>query len=623
MPRGKKLTWSPRKMRLAIEEVQAGSKLRKTADKYGLPVMTLHDHLKKGSEYKPRLGGKPVFTADQEAEIRNVVINLSKRFYGLTPQALRKAVYRYAKKNKIKHPFNNEKQEAGKDWLYGFLKRNPEISVRVPEATSLNRITAFNQPEMELFFKNLIYLLEKHKIPPNRIFNVDESGFTTVQRPGKILAPKGQKQVGAATSWERGKNITVCCCMSAVGQYVPPLFVFPRIRMASSLERGGPPGSIYSCSKSGWMVEELFLYWLKHFVQHTKPTLTDVVLLILDNHVSHISLDIHDFCRQNGVLMLSLPPHTSHRTQPLDLTFFGPLKLQYHKECDLYMKTNNYVKLAPIDVAPLFSKAYLKVATPEKAVNGFAAAGIWPVNPDKFADQYATPIEMLHTDQGTSEKAFEEIIEPIPSTSGIAKQTPQEINQEAIETDASEKGEEEDHISFHECSLPQPQICPKVDTSLEKKGKGKGKGRKQHSEILTSTPIKEALEIKRTLKTIKTEKAKEKMKKKEINVKKKKTFKVGKKNGVRKPSHKRKILNSSTSEDENESLMLVESDDNDEAYYAEGETNVMEEICLICGEFGKDGELWYRCIVCGQWVHALCSDKDMPEGYICGFCNDK
>lgn len=476
MPRGKKLAWSPRKMRLAIEEVNAGSKLRKTAEKFGVPVMTLHDHVKKGPEYKPRLGGKPVFTTEQEADIRDELIRLSKMFYGLTPQALRRGVYHYAERNKIKHPFNREKEEAGKDWFYGFLKRNPEISVRVPEATrSVSKITAFNQTEMEIFFKNLIHLLENHTILPHRIFNVDETGVTTVHKPGKILAPKGKKQVDAATSWESGKNITVCCCMSATGQFIPPLFIFPRIRMTPALERGGPPGSIYRCSKSGWMIEKLFLDWLKHFVEHTKPTLEDVVLLILDNHVSHISLDIYEFCRQNGVLMLSLPPHTSHRTQPLDLTFFGPLKLQYHKECDLHMKTNNYEKLTPYDIAPLFNKAYLKSATPEKAVNGFAAAGIWPVNPEKFSDQYAAHIENLHTDQVVSEITSREDVEPIPSTSGTSTQT----TQEETELDDLGKDKEDIHVSFGECSMALPQKkSSERDTNLEK---GKGKGRKQHS----------------------------------------------------------------------------------------------------------------------------------------------
>lgn len=67
------------------------------------------------------------------------------------PRGLRKAAFEYAERNKMKHPFNTVKKEAGKDWFYGFLKRNPEISIRVPEATSINRITAFNVSEMHIF----------------------------------------------------------------------------------------------------------------------------------------------------------------------------------------------------------------------------------------------------------------------------------------------------------------------------------------------------------------------------------------------------------------------------------------------------------------------------------------
>ena len=42
--------------------------------------------------------------------------------------------------------------------------------------------------------------------------------------------------------------------------------------------------------------------------------------------------------------------------------------------------------------------------------------------------------------------------------------------------------------------------------------------------------------------------------------------------------------------------------------------------CLICDEFGKDGELWYRCTVCGLWVHSECSGWDDPHNYMCDIC---
>jgi hypothetical protein len=47
--------------------------------------------------------------------------------------------------------------------------------------------------------------------PAASIHNVDEIDISSVQKPGRILGSKGQKQVGAAISWERGQNINAVC----------------------------------------------------------------------------------------------------------------------------------------------------------------------------------------------------------------------------------------------------------------------------------------------------------------------------------------------------------------------------------------------------------------------------
>jgi hypothetical protein len=153
-----------------------------------------------------------------------------------------------------------------------FLKNKPTLSIRKPEATSLNRITAFTKLEVDRFFSNLLEIVNKHNFTPDRIFNIDETGITTVHKPRPIIAPKGQKQVGVATSWERRKTMIVCCAMSASGTYVPPLFTYARMRMAESLKRGGPTGSIYDCSKNGWITDEVFLIYIKHFAAFTKAS---------------------------------------------------------------------------------------------------------------------------------------------------------------------------------------------------------------------------------------------------------------------------------------------------------------------------------------------------------------
>ncbi|XP_033218287.1 uncharacterized protein LOC117173755 [Belonocnema kinseyi] len=141
-----------------------------------------------------------------------------------------------------------------------------------------------------------------------------------------------ENQVGKLTSAERGKNVTVLFSMSAGGQFIPPFFVFPRSRMNDQLMIGAPNESVGEAQPNGWMNAELFLKWMKHFVKYSNPTEKDPVLLILDGHASHRDLDVIEFARKSHVHMLSTPPHTTHKLQPLDKTFMKPFKSSYNDE---------------------------------------------------------------------------------------------------------------------------------------------------------------------------------------------------------------------------------------------------------------------------------------------------
>ncbi|KAI0224725.1 hypothetical protein LSAT2_024277 [Lamellibrachia satsuma] len=83
--------------------------------------------------------------------------------------------------NGIQHNFNRRTGEAGEDWCRDFMARHSdEISLRTPESASAARARAFNQGAVNAFFDLLEMVQDGKKFTPDRVYNVDETGITTV-----------------------------------------------------------------------------------------------------------------------------------------------------------------------------------------------------------------------------------------------------------------------------------------------------------------------------------------------------------------------------------------------------------------------------------------------------------
>jgi hypothetical protein len=106
--------------------------------------------------------------------------------------------------------------------------------------------------------------------------------------------------------------------------------------------------------------------------------------LILDNHDSHLSLDGIELCRESGIIILSLPPHCSHKLQPLDRSVYGPFKKYVNSMFDAWMRSNpgktmSIYDIPGVDALPL-------ATTPKYIQSGFRVSGIWPLNRHIFTD---------------------------------------------------------------------------------------------------------------------------------------------------------------------------------------------------------------------------------------------
>ena len=91
-------------------------------------------------------------------------------FYGYTPKDVRCLVYECAVQYKIKVPESwTEKKMASRGWMTSFLKRNPKLSIRKPEATSLGRATTFNTENVKVFYDKLGEVMDIYKFSTSQI----------------------------------------------------------------------------------------------------------------------------------------------------------------------------------------------------------------------------------------------------------------------------------------------------------------------------------------------------------------------------------------------------------------------------------------------------------------------
>ena len=128
----------------------------------------------------------------------------------------------------------------------------------------------------------------------------------------RILTELGRKKVWALTSGEKGKTHTVVSCVSASGNVIPPMMIYPRKRMTDKLKSGAVPGTLFACSDNGWINQQLYLQWFEFFVASIPPD--HPVLLIEDGHASHISLEVIKLAQENDIHLLSSLTHHASPT---------------------------------------------------------------------------------------------------------------------------------------------------------------------------------------------------------------------------------------------------------------------------------------------------------------------
>ncbi|KAK7114527.1 hypothetical protein V1264_000581 [Littorina saxatilis] len=261
--------------------VRKGQSFRQVAEEFGIKKSSLWRAVRKDGEgkklasYSEMSQSRLIFTIEEEVELVQYLLTASRIGFPLDTATVKSLAYTLAIRNGNRVPDNWEKnKQAGKDWMTAFKSRHRQLSIRTPEATSIARATAFNKHNVGTFFEKLRRLYQEHTLTPERIYNVDETALTTSQRPQKVVAEAGVKQVAQLVSHERGETVTMLGIINGIGNCLPPCLVFPRKNYKNHMLFGAPPGTQGFCNPSGWMTQEIFVQCLHHicfFLFSEKP----------------------------------------------------------------------------------------------------------------------------------------------------------------------------------------------------------------------------------------------------------------------------------------------------------------------------------------------------------------
>ena len=120
------------------------------------------------------------------------------------------------------------------------------------------------------------------------------------------------------------------------------------------------------------------------------------IVIFFDGHGSHVTVRMIELARKCGVHLFCLPPHTTHKLQPLDVGVFGPLQRAWRKNCEEFSAIwgRGITK-------PEFIKEYMKVRedtfTPELITTAWRKTGLYPFNPNVFTELDYSPSYMTST----------------------------------------------------------------------------------------------------------------------------------------------------------------------------------------------------------------------------------
>ena len=394
--------------------------MRRAADKYGIPVATLSN--KCNDKHSKKYGGQLALLDKEEADLKTVLKTLSVWRSPLSLMEIRMLIKTMLDKAGKANPmFKNNM--PGDDWVRSFLSRHTELTQRITQNIKLARAEV-SEETINQYFDNLEESLQG--VPPSNIWNYDETNFTDEPGRKKAVVKRGMKYPERAMNASKA-SISVMFCGNGIGTVLPPYVVYKSEHLWERWCQGGPSGSRFNRTKSGWFDSHSFQDWFKSTFLPAAKRQSGLKIIIGDNLSSHLDLSIIKICEKENIRFVFLPPNTTHLTQPLDVAFYRPLKRAWRSILSEWKEKTKVATALPKDEFPKHLRELEERINPRQAnnlISGFRACGIIPIDRSMVLRKLPTTSTEAISNQVLNDSVLELLRERnAPSTSRRKKRS--------------------------------------------------------------------------------------------------------------------------------------------------------------------------------------------------------
>ena len=294
--------------------------------------------------------------------------------------------------------------ELNRHWAYSLYKRMGFVQRKPTTSKGKYGMENFSALKRS-FLDDVVTTVEMEEIPPELIFNWDQTGIKLVPSTSWSMEQKGVKRVEVAGQNDK-RQVTAVICGTIQGDLLPLQIIYKGKTDCCHPKYTFPPGWHITHSPNHWSTEITMLEYIGHiiipYVENIRQMLYNEMtpgLIIMDNFKGQITEKVNDLLEENHLHVCLLPPNTTDLLQPMDISVNKPVKSflkdkfsqWYAKQLLQQCEDQSHVPLSDISLEPIdmsmavmkniSAKWFMKAAeyiadNPQFIVNGFVKAGI-------------------------------------------------------------------------------------------------------------------------------------------------------------------------------------------------------------------------------------------------------